>query len=147
MTRLFSLASAALILSAPVAMADGHAASGDPAAGAAVFAQCQTCHIVQNEDGEILAGRNARQGPNLHAIAGRPIGAIEGFRYSDGLTALNEMGVTWVEENFVAYVQNPTDYIRTATENRRFRGAMAFRVRSEEDALNLYAYLASFTAE
>ncbi len=147
MTRLFNLAAAAMLVSAPMAMADGHAASGDAAAGEAVFAQCQTCHMVVDADGNVLAGRNGRQGPNLYAVGGRTIGSIEDFRYSDGLLALNEMGTVWVEENFVAYVQNPTDYIREATENRRLRGAMAFRVRSEEDAVNLYAYLESLVAE
>ena len=145
MTRLFSLAAAAMMMTAPMAMADGHAASGDAAAGEAVFRQCITCHVVVNEAGETLAGRNARQGPNLYATGGRLIGSVEDFRYSDGLLALNEMGTVWTEENFVAYVQDPTGYIREATANNRLRGAMAFRVRSEEDAVNLYAYLASLS--
>jgi len=145
MSRISTLAAAALLLSAPMAMADAHAASGDAEAGERAFRQCIACHVVVNDEGETLAGRNGRQGPNLYAIAGRSIGSVEDFRYSDGLLALNEMEVVWAEENFVAYVQDPTGYIREATGDDSARGAMAYRVRSEEDAADLYAYLVSLT--
>lgn len=147
MSRNIVLAAAAMLLSAPMAMADAHGASGDAEAGETAFRQCIACHVVVNEAGDTLAGRNARTGPNLYGIAGRAIGEIEDFRYSTGLTALNEAGTIWTEENFVAYVQDPTSYIREATGDNGARGAMAFRVRSEEDAINLYAYLGSLAAE
>lgn len=142
MSRKFVLAAAATLLTAPLAMADGHA-TGDAAAGEAAFRQCIACHVVVNDAGETLAGRNGRQGPNLYAVSGRAIGSIDGFRYSPGLTALNEAGLEWDQDSFVAYVQDPTGYIREASGDASARGAMAFRVRSEGDALNLYAYLAS----
>lgn len=147
MTSKFMIATAAMLLSAPMAMADGHAATGDAAAGEAAFRQCIACHVVVNEAGETLAGRNARNGPNLYGVAGRGWASIEDFRWSPGLTALGETGATITEESFVAYVQDPTAYIREATGDSSARGAMAFRVRSEEDAVNLYAYLASLAAE
>ncbi|MHA7887469.1 c-type cytochrome [Roseicyclus sp.] len=147
MSRKIVLAAAMTLLSAPMALADAHAASGDAAAGEAAFRQCVACHVVVNEAGDTLAGRNARTGPNLYGIAGAPIAHVEDFRYSPGLTALNEAGVVWTEENFVAYVQDPTGYIREASGDNSARGAMAFRVRSEEDAVNLYAYLVSLAAE
>ena len=145
MTSKLILATAATLLTAPMAMADGHAASGDAAAGEAAFRQCIACHVVTNADGETLAGRNARTGPNLYGIAGASAGAVEDFRYSPGLQALAEAGIVWTEENFVAYVQDPTAYIREATGDNSARGAMAFRVRSEEDAVNLYAYIAGLS--
>lgn len=141
MSRKIVLAAAATLLSAPMAMAQD--ATGDAAAGEAAFRQCIACHVVVNEAGETLAGRNARTGPNLYGVAGAAVGRVEDFRYSPGLTALNEAGVVWTEENFVAYVQDPTGYIREASGNNSLRGAMAYRVRSEEEAVNLYAYLAS----
>lgn len=147
MSRKIVLAAAMTLLSAPMALADAHAASGDAAAGEAAFRQCVACHVVVNEAGDTLAGRNARTGPNLYGIAGAPIAHVEDFRYSPGLTALNEAGVVWTEESFVAYVQDPTGYIREASGDSSARGAMAFRVRSEEDAVNLYAYLVSLAAE
>ena len=138
---------AALALLAAPAFADGHAASGngDVAAGEEQFnRQCVACHVVQNADGEVLAGRNAKVGPNLYGIAGRQIGSVEGFRYGDDIVELGEMGNVWVEESFVAYVQDPTGYLREALENRRARGKMAYQVRDEGQAYDLYAYLATF---
>ena len=107
--------------------------------------QCVACHVVQNAEGEMLAGRNARTGPNLYGVAGRTLGADEDFRYSDYLVALGEQGAIWNESNFVAYVQDPTGWLREKLDDRRARGKMAYRVRSEEEARDLFAYLATFT--
>jgi cytochrome c len=147
MSRKIVLAAAMTLLSAPMALADAHAASGDAAAGEAAFRQCVACHVVVNDAGETLAGRNARTGPNLYGIAGEAWGTGDDFRWSPGMQALNEAGVLITEESFVAYVQDPTGYIREASGDSSARGAMAFRVRSEEDAVNLYAYLVSLAAE
>ena len=147
MSRKIVLAAAALLLSAPMAMADAHAASGDAAAGERVFNQCVACHVMQNEAGETLAGRNARTGPNLYGIAGKTWAHIEDFRWSPGMTALKDAGILVTEESFVAYVQDPTGYIREATGNNSARGAMSFRVRSEADAKNVYAYIVSLAAK
>ena len=143
--KTFVAAAAFAVLAAP-AFADAHASSqGDAASGEEQFnRQCVACHVVQNADGEILAGRNAKVGPNLYGIAGRQIGSVEGFRYGDDIVELGEMGNVWVEESFVAYVQDPTGYLREALENRRARGKMAYQVRDEGQAYDLYAYLATF---
>jgi cytochrome c len=82
----FALAAAATLLSAGVAHADAHGASGDAAAGEAVFRQCAACHNVTNDAGDVLAGRpNVRTGPNLYGVAGHVFGDIEDFRWSPGL--------------------------------------------------------------
>lgn len=143
MTRTMILAAAATLLSAPIAFADAHGGgpSGDAEAGEAAFRQCVACHVVANAEGETLAGRNARTGPNLYAVANRTAGTIEDFRYSDAMVAAGEAGVIWDEASFVAYVQDPTGYLREVLDDSGARGAMAFRVRNEEDAANLYAYL------
>jgi len=111
--------------------------------------QCVACHIVADADGEVLAGRNARTGPNLYGIAGRQIGSDEEFRYGDSIVELGEMdgGTVWTEELFVGYVQDPTGWLHETLDNRRARGKMAYRVRDEEEAINIYAYLATFGAE
>lgn len=150
MTRSVLLAAAAAastLLAAPAAFAEAHGASGDAEAGERAFRQCIACHVVVNDEGETLAGRNARTGPNLYGVAGRMFGTIEDFRYSPGIQALNEQEVLITEETFAAYVQDPTGYIREATGDNSLRGAMSFRVRSEEDAVNLYAYLSSLAPE
>jgi cytochrome c len=141
--KLAASAALASLFALPAAAQD---ASGDAAAGEEAFQQCISCHVVVNDAGETLAGRNAKTGPNLYGIAGGAIGAVEDFRYGNGIEKANEMGLTWTEENFVAYVQDPTNWLREATDDRKVRGKMSFRVRSEEDATNLYAYLASLGA-
>jgi cytochrome c len=141
----FALAAAATLLSASIAY--GQEATGDPAAGESVFRQCAACHNAVNDAGDVVAGRpNMRTGPNLYGVAGRTIGSIEGFRYSPGLTALNESGAVWDEESFAAYIQDPTGYIREATGDSSLRGSMAAqRMRGDTDAVDLYAYLASLS--
>jgi cytochrome c len=135
------IAAAAGILVGGAAFAQD--ATGDAAAGEALFNQCQTCHVVVNDAGETLAGRNARTGPNLYGVAGRTAGSVDGFRYSSSMTEAGEAGLVWDEAHFVEYVQDPTGFLRGYLDDNRARGQMAFRVRSEDDAKNLYAYLAS----
>jgi len=141
----FTLAAAFTVLAAP-AFADGHASTqGDVANGEAQFArQCVACHVVADASGEVLAGRNAKTGPNLYGIAGRQIGSVEGFRYGDSIVEVGADGTGWTEESFVAYVQDPTGWLRETLDNRRARGKMAYQVRAESDAYDLYAYLATF---
>lgn len=132
---------AATTLAAP-AFADGHAASGDAAAGEKAFRQCVSCHVVINEAGETLAGKNAKTGPNLYGIAGRTAGSVEDFKYSDLIVLAGEKGIIFDEASFVAYVQDPTGWLREVTGDNG-RGKMTYKVRKEEDAVNLYAYLFS----
>ncbi len=132
---------AATTLAVP-AFADGHA-SGDAAAGEKAFRQCISCHVVVDDAGETLAGKKAKTGPNLYGIVGGNFGMVDGFRYSDinQLAAgMEDLKVT--EEVFVAYVQDPTGYLREATGDSG-RSKMTYKVRKEEDAVNIYAYLAS----
>jgi cytochrome c len=118
-------------------------AQGDAEAGAQVFNQCQTCHVVQAPDGTVLAGKSAKTGPNLYGIIGRPAASIEGFRYGPGITEAAEKGLVWDETQIVAYVQDPTAFLREFTGDSRARSLMVFKVRKEEDAVNLAAFLAS----
>ncbi len=142
MRRLMPLAAAAALLAAP-AFAESHV-TGDAAAGEEAFAkQCITCHVVVNEDDETLAGRKSKTGPNLYGIAGAMAGAVEDFRYSNGLEAAAEAEIEWTEENFVGYVQDPTGWLRETLDDSKLRSKMSYKVREEEDAVNLYAYLAS----
>ncbi|MEL6619520.1 MAG: cytochrome C, partial [Pseudomonadota bacterium] len=75
-------------------------------------------------------------------VAGRALGAVEDFKYSDIIMLAGEQGVVYDEANFVAYVQDPTGWLREVTGDNG-RGKMSYKVRKEEDAVNLFAYLAS----
>ena len=138
-----SLAALAVVFAGP-AFADGHAATGDVEAGETLFnRQCVACHVVADFDGNVLAGRSARTGPNLFRIAGRDVASFEGFRYSDSIVALGDTGASWTQAGFTAFVQDPTGWLRETLDDGRARSKMAYRVRSEEDALDIYAYLTS----
>lgn len=126
---------------APVLAQDAEAI----ARGEAAFSQCQSCHVVRDDSGTVLAGRNGRNGPNLFGVIGRIAGSYPDFRYGDGIVAAGEGGLAWGEESFIAYVQNPTDFLREVTGNNRVRGNMSFRVRNADQARDLYAFLATFS--
>ncbi len=118
-------------------------AQGDIEAGQKLFNQCQTCHVVANEAGEVLAGRNAKTGPNLYGVIGRPAGTYPDFKYGDDMLAANAKGLVWDEATFLEYVQDPSKFLQTYLEDPKARGKMQFKVRKPEDAANLYAFLTS----
>ena len=147
MKPIFATATAAaLMLAAPAIAADDATVdpSGDAAAGEEVFAkQCITCHVVMDDEGELLAGRNGRQGPNLYGVAGAEVGHVEDFKYGKSAMEAAEQGIEWTEENFVAYVQDPTGWLRDVLDDDKARSKMSWKVRDEQDAKDLYAYLHS----
>lgn len=144
MFRHLTLAAAALLAGPTLALAqDATPPTGDAAAGEKAFRQCQSCHVVQSPDGEVLAGRASKTGPNLWGVAGRAVGSEEEYDYSSLLEAAGEAGVVFDEATFMAYVQDPSGHLTEVT-GESGRSKMSFRVRKEEDAVNLYAYLAQF---
>jgi len=138
----FALAAAAAILAGPVF---GQEATGDPAAGEKVFNRvCAVCHVVVNDAGETVAGRNAKVGPNLFQMPGRHAGAMEGFKYSKLMTEAGEKGLIWTEDEVVKYVPDPTSFLREYTGDPEGRGLMTNQRVKEEDIRNVYAFIASF---
>ncbi len=123
--------------------------AGDPEAGASAFtSQCQNCHNVINEAGDVLAGRpNVRTGPNLYSVIGRQAGIIDGFRYGASLVEAGEAGLVWTEEDMVPYLLDPNTYLREALDDRRARSQMSFRVRDEDTARDIIAFLVSLAPE
>lgn len=136
-------------LMAGPAFAGGHA-SGDATAGEAVFNKCQSCHVVTDDDGNVLAGRNGRSGPNLYGLPGRAVASVEDFRYGPSITEVGEAGEVWNEENFVAYVQDPKGWLSEKLDSNRARSKMSFALRggsAADDATNLWAFIASLSPE
>lgn len=122
-------------------------AEGDPEAGEAAFRQCQACHVVADDEGNVLAGRAARTGPNLYGIVGDQAGTVEDFRYGNALVEAGEAGLEWNEEDFVAYLLDPQGFLREYLDDSSARSRMTFRIRDEQDARDLYAYLESLEPE
>ena len=136
----------ALAFGAAVALSPVAALAGDAEAGATVFQrQCANCHVVRNEAGEVLAGRNAQQGPNLYGVVGRQAGAYPNFRFGDAIVQAGAAGLVWDEETLTAYLENPNTFLRTYLNNNRARGNMAFQLRDAGQRADVYAFLATFS--
>jgi cytochrome c len=99
-------------------------AAADPAAGESVFRRCAACHKVDGADAV---------GPHLNGVVGRPIGAVEGFNYSDALAGREG---AWTENELYAFLGNPKGYAPGTSMS--FAG-----LGDSEDLANVIAYLAS----
>jgi cytochrome c len=131
----------AAVLTMPIsAQADP---TGDAAAGEANFRQCSSCHGIVDPDGTVIQ-RLAPTGPNLWGVVGRQAGAYDGYaRFSGAIVAAGaENDVVWTEENFVAFLNDPSGYLREVTGDSRARSNMNHRLRGSAE--DIYAYLAQF---
>lgn len=124
------------------AFADGHA-SGDAAAGEKAFGKCKSCHTIADGDGNVVV-KGGKTGPNLWGLPGRTAGTDGDFkRYKKSLVAAGDGGLTWDEAGFVEYVQDPTAFLKANLDDSKARSGMSFRLRNEEEATNIWAYIAS----
>lgn len=99
-------------------------------AGRRVFAQCRSCHTL-------VEGGGNRVGPNLHGVFGRPVGAVDGFTYSQ---AMQGADFVWDGDRLDDWLQNPQSFL---PGNR-----MAFAgVRDETQRRDLIGYLMVETAD
>jgi cytochrome c len=140
----FQATIAALCLAAAPAFAESHA-TGNAEAGAKVFNKCQTCHVVANEAGEVLAGRNAKTGPNLYGLPGRVAGTYPEFKYGESIVALGASGFTWNEADFVAYAADPAKFLKDKLADTKAKSKMAFKLPNEQERLDVWAYIASLS--
>ncbi len=100
-------------------------------AGEAAARACASCHQLARE-------RNA-VGPHLVGLANRPVGSIDGFRYSDALMALNEEGAVWDTETLNAWLEDPNSFAPGTK--------MMFNVRDEEERRLISGWLVQRDAE
>ncbi len=133
----------AATISAP-AFAESHN-SGDATAGAALFFNCQACHVVRDAEGNVLAGQNGKFGPNLFGVLGRTAGTLDGFKFGASIVDAGAAGLVWDKEQLANYLQDPKNFLRTYLDDPKARSLMVTRVREAEDALNLAAFLATFS--
>ena len=119
------LAAVCLVGFAGAAMAEGDAAEGEK-----VYRKCKACHQVGPD------AKN-RVGPELNGIVGRVAGSVDGFKYSDAMTAKNAEGFAWSEETIDAYLADPKGYL--PGNKMSFAG-----LKKEEDRQNVIAYLKTF---
>ena len=115
-------------------------ASGDAAKGEADFKKCKACHMIVADDGtEIQKG--GKTGPNLYGLIGNTIASEEGFKYGDGILALNAKGMVWDEALLAAYITDPAKFLKEQTGDDAAKTKMTFKLgKGQED---MAAYLAS----
>lgn len=113
-----------------VVFASAAMAEGDAEKGAKVFRKCQACHQVGDD------AKN-RVGPVLNGIVDRAAGTIDGFKYSDALLEQAGEGLVWSEENLVAFLAKPRDYLKGTK--------MAFAgLRKDQEIADVIAYLKTY---
>jgi len=122
---------------APAAAQDppisGLLASANVQAGEAVAKKCAACH-------NFVEGAGAKVGPDLYNIVERPIGSVDGFKYSAPLQAAHGEGQKWTYEHLYHFLKNPkADMPGTAMG---FAG-----LAKSEDRANLIAYLRTLSHE
>ncbi|KIC09481.1 cytochrome C550 [Leisingera sp. ANG-M1] len=115
-------------------------AEGDPAKGEKGFNKCKSCHTVTSDAGDVIV-KGGKTGPNLWGIAGRTAGTVEGFKYSNDLTAAGEAGLVWDEEKFVAFTTDPKKFLQAETGNSKAKSKMSFRLKKGGE--DIFAFLAA----
>ncbi|MEP3347026.1 MAG: c-type cytochrome [Litoreibacter sp.] len=119
-------------------------AEGDAAKGEKTFKKCKSCHTIADGDNVITKG--GKTGPNLFGLPSRVIGSTD-FKYSKSAAAASELGAEWTEEDFIAWVANPTDFLRTKLDDPKAKSKMSFRLKKADDAADVWAYLVSVSPE
>ncbi len=141
--KLTGLALGALMMALPAQAQD---ATGDVEAGAKVFAKCQTCHVIADAEGKVLAGKNSKTGPNLFGLPGRVAGTYAEFGgYGESIKALGATGFAWDEANFVEYVADPAKFLKAKLDDKGAKSKMSFKLGKEEDAKNVWAFIQSLS--
>ena len=123
------------LLAAPVVAAE----TGDAGKGEKDFRKCKACHAIIADDGtEIVKG--GKTGPNLYGVAGRAVGSTN-FNYDAELVKLGEDGVVWDFDNFTAWVEDPSAWLKDKTGDSGAKSKMAFKLKKGGD--DIFAYLQS----
>lgn len=147
MSRIATALAIASFTAAP-AFADSHMSEA-AAYAEGQFNQCAACHVIEDPDGNIIAGKRSKTGPNLYCVIGREAGSVPDFRYGKSIVEAGEEGLVWDEEEMADYLLDPREYLREHLDDSKARSKMTYKVRkdgdmSEEDVAAAFAaYLAS----
>ena len=121
-----------LALSAP-------ALAQDAAKGESEFKKCKACHAIEAPDGTAIQ-KGGKTGPNLYGVVGRTVASTD-FAYGDSLKSVGAAGTTWDEASLVAYVADPTAWLKEATGDAGAKSKMSFKL--AKGGADVVAYLAS----
>ncbi|MEZ5713955.1 MAG: cytochrome C [Paracoccaceae bacterium] len=127
------LTTAALLVIAAPAFAEGDAAAGEK-----TFKKCKSCHMIVAPDGtEIQKG--GKTGPNLYGVVGRVAGSVEDFKYGDGLKDAAAAGFVWTPEAIAEYVVDPKAY----NDHHGWTAKTKMTFKLKDGGEDVAAYLAS----
>ena len=84
-------------------------------------------------------------GPALTGIIGAKAGAVEGYKYGKDLAAAGEAGLVWTEEEVFEYLKDPKKYLRAKLDNKKAKSKMSFKLKKEDQRLDVIAYLKTFS--
>lgn len=115
---------------------------GDAAKGEKEFRKCKACHMIQDAEGTAIV-KGGKTGPNLYGVNGRPAGSVDGFKYSTSMSAAGAAGLNWNQDDFVVYVADPTPFLRAYLDDTSAKGKMTFKLKKEDAARDVWAYLVS----
>ena len=119
------------------------ALAADPAEGEKEFKKCKSCHAIVAPDGtEIVKG--GKTGPDLWGVVGRTVASFPDFKYGEGMLEVNAKGTVWDEAQIVAYLADPTAWVKATTGDDAAKSKMSFKLPNAEDAADMAAYLATF---
>lgn len=108
-------------------------ASADPAAGEAAAAICMACHSAAE-------GEPAKLGPNLYGVYNAPVAGVDGYAYSDALTAHGETLGRWGLDGLNSFLEAPMDVVQGTK--------MAFPgIKDEGQRASIIAWLHSISPE
>ncbi len=113
---------------------------GDAANGEKVFKKCSSCHKIGD-------GAENGVGPMLTGVLGRTAGTVEGFKYGKSLLAAGEAGLVWTEEEVFGYLLDSKKYLRAKLEDKKAKSKMSFKLKKEQDRLDVIAYLKTFSPD
>jgi len=100
---------------------------------------CVACHTFTK-------GGEAKIGPNLYGIYGKPAATVPGFdNYGAAMKAAAAKGLTWTAEAIDAYVANPAAFLKATSGFSDARTSMIARVRKPADRAAIVAYLKSLS--
>ncbi len=130
---------------AAIALSTPALAQGDIEAGEKVFKKCKSCHMIQDAAGETIV-KGGKTGPNLYGVIGRTAGAFDGYtKYSKSMIAAGEAGLVWDQEQFQAYVQDPSGFLKTYLDDSKAKSKMSLKLKKGLE--DVYAYLVSVAEE
>lgn len=109
--------------------------------GEKLFKRCGGCHSLED-------GKN-KTGPSLAGMIGRTAGTAPKYKYSKLNQSAGENGLVWDEETIVAYLIDPTKFLKNfliekgKTDLAKGRTKMVTKTPKEDQRRAVAAYLAS----